>query len=178
MYSMKSIHIRLLKSDDWQPLLAFELRNRSWFEQHIEPRGEAFYSPPGIQQHIASYLADHAAGRWFPGLLLDDCGVIIGRANLKDMDVQLGVAELGYRVAQDQVGRGVATAAVTQMKDIAQQHWGLTTLRAVVIVGNTASIRVLEKNGFVIQGEAQHAPEHWSGKQLATYQCVLGARAG
>ncbi len=174
---MKAITIRILTPDDWQPLLAFERRNRSWFEQHIEPRGEAFYSEQGIQQHIASYLADHAAGRWFPGLVLDAAGAIIGRTNLKDMDVQVGVAELGYRVAQDQVGHGVATAAVTQMKDIASRQCGLQRLHAVVTEVNLASMRVLEKCGFVNMGTVQPEPAHWSGMPLVSYQCVLGPSA-
>lgn len=171
---MTGAKICLMTPDDWQPLLDFELRNRSWFEQHIEPRGDAFYTPHGIQQHIDHYLADHAAGRWFPGLLWDETGTLIGRSNLKDIDVQAGVAELGYRVAQDHVGKGAATAAVAQMKDIAQRHWGLQSLRAVVIMANQASARVLEKSGFVRLGPAQCVPDHWSGKPLATYQCMLG----
>lgn len=171
---MKTTRVRILTTEDWQPLLEFELRNRSWFEQHIAPRGDVFYTQHGMQQHVASYLTDHAAGRWFPGLLLNEAGVIIGRANLKDIDAQAGVAELGYRVAQDQVGNGVATAAVSQMKDIAQRQCGLKSLRAVVIVANVASIRVLEKSGFVSVGPARSEPGHWSGMQRITYQCALG----
>lgn len=172
--TMTNTTVRLLTPQDWQALLAFELRNRSWFERYIEPRGDAFYSPSGIRQHIEGYLTDHAAGRWFPGLLVDATGAIIGRANLKDMDTQAGVAELGYRVAQDQVGHGVATSAVTQMKDIARRQCGLQRLHAVVTEANLASMRVLEKCGFVSMGTARPEPAHWSGMPLVSYQCVLG----
>lgn len=97
----------------------------------------------------------------------------MGRANLKDVDVQAGSAELGYRVGQDQAGHGVATAAVTQMKEVALQQWGLQTLRAVVTEVNRASIRVLEKNGFVRAAPSAGAPEHWNGLRLITYVCEL-----
>jgi len=109
--------------------------------------------------------------------MLDAAGAIIGRANLKDMDAQAGVAELGYRVAKDQVGHGVATAAVTQMKDIALRQCGLHRLHAVVTEVNLASMRVLEKCGFVSMGMVQPEPAHWSGMQLVNYQCVLGLSA-
>ncbi|GGY78695.1 hypothetical protein ACFFTM_11055 [Pseudoduganella plicata] len=36
-----SVTIRTLQADDAAALLAFEIANRAWFEQHIEPRDRA-----------------------------------------------------------------------------------------------------------------------------------------
>lgn len=100
-------------------------------------------------------------------------GAIIGRANLKDVDKQTGVAELGYRVGQDQVGTGVATAAVQQMKRIAQAQMGLQRLDAVVLKTNLASRRVLEKCGFVQIQDAQTSGHAGRAQKLVNYRCDL-----
>lgn len=175
---MKTITIRLLTLADRSALLDFETRNRSWFEQHVAARGEAFYSPVGTQQHMAELLASHARGQGFPGLLLDEAGSIIGRVNLKDMDRQAGVAELGYRLGADQIGAGLATAAVGQMKALAWQQWGLRRLLAVVSPANPASARVLEKNGFARLDPAASEALQRGEVPLFAYQCDLNRSAG
>lgn len=169
-----AITLRALAAADWQTLLDFEVRNRGWFEQHVASRGEAFYCRAGVEQHIADALTGLAQRRWFPGLLLDQVGAIIGRANLKDVDVHAGVAELGYRIAQDRVGTGLATEAVLLMKDVALRQWGLQRLRAVVSVTNPASSRVLEKCGFVPLEPLPSEPQRASVSPMLSYQCVLG----
>ncbi len=170
---MKTLTIRLLTPADGPSLLDFETRNRGWFERHVAARGEAFYSQAGIEQHIAELLASHAQGRWFPALLLNEAGVIVGRSNLKDMDLQAGVAELGYRVGQDQAGTGVASAAVVQMKALAQQELGLRRLVAVVSPANPASARVLQKCGFVRLDPAASEALRGRDAALIGYQCDL-----
>ncbi|MNO10102.1 hypothetical protein D3C81_2337380 [compost metagenome] len=51
---------------DAQALLAFEIRNREWFESHIDAREPSFYSSQGVADHIESYLSDFAVGAWHP----------------------------------------------------------------------------------------------------------------
>ncbi|MCV2360161.1 GNAT family N-acetyltransferase [Paucibacter sp. TC2R-5] len=169
----KIVKIRLLTPADCPALLDFETRNRGWFEQHVALRGEAFYTRAGVEQHIAELLAAHAQGRWFPALLLDEAGVIVGRSNLKDVDSLAGVAELGYRVGQDQAGAGVATAAVVQMKALAMQELGLRRLVAVASPANPASARVLEKCGFVRLDPAASEALRGKDPELIAYQCDL-----
>lgn len=175
---MNTLTIRLLTPADGLALLDFETRNRSWFEQHVAARGEAFYSQAGVELHITELLAFHAQGRWFPALLLNEAGAIIGRSNLKDMDLQVGVAELGYRLGQDQVGKGAATEAVIQMKEIALRQWGLQRLVAVVSPANPASARVLQKCGFERLDPAESAALRDGDIQLIGYQCDLNPPAG
>ena len=166
------IRLRTLTSQDLLPLLAFERENRAWFERFVEGRGDAFYTPEGIAQHIATYLEGLAKGTWYPGLLVDQTGEIIGRTNLKDINTSDGSAELGYRLAKTQTGAGRATTAVALVKDIAHSRLGLKRLRAVVAQGNVASNRVLEKSGFVrIPSDAR--PTNWMGSPLLHYQCDL-----
>jgi ribosomal-protein-alanine N-acetyltransferase len=79
-------------------------------------------------------------------------GAILARLNLVGIDA--GSAELGYRVAPRAAGRGVATAAVRVLCDLAGSEYGLRVLRARTTLDNIASQKVLAKPGFNPVGEA------------------------
>ncbi|MGK5010897.1 GNAT family N-acetyltransferase [Janthinobacterium sp. MDB2-8] len=150
---MSTLTIRTLRPDDAAPLLAFEQANRAWFERHIDPRPDDFYSVDGVQAHVAHFLGEHQQGRLHPCVIVDEQGQLIGRANLKDIDREQGVAEVGYRIGEQQAGKGLATAALRHLIALAQDEWQLASLCAYAIDGNAASVRVLERCGFV-QGMA------------------------
>ena len=147
-----NIHLRKLELGDAAALLAFELENRDWFEQFVEARAADFYTPAGIMAHIQSNLADHQRRVMHPCLVLDDNEVLIGRANLRCINTLTKTCDLGYRIGCAHIGHGVATLAVEQLKMLARKQWRLERMTAYVSIENPASIRVLEKNGFVKHG--------------------------
>ncbi|MBD9607901.1 ribosomal-protein-alanine N-acetyltransferase [Pseudomonas sp. PvR086] len=157
---MKPVRIRTLQSTDAEALLAFELDNREWFERHIDARGSAFYSMQGVTDHIDAYLADFAAGTWHPFVIEDDAGNIVGRANLKGIDMTERSAEVGYRIAQNACGQGLATLAVRHLIQQAQLHWNLKQLVATVYAENIGSAKVLERCGFLIEHVYREGAEH------------------
>ncbi|MEB0077971.1 GNAT family N-acetyltransferase [Pseudomonas sp. CCI3.2] len=147
---MSPIRIRMLQSNDAEALLTFEVDNREWFERYIDARGSAFYSVQGVTDHIADYLSSFAAGTWHPFVIEDFGGNIVGRANLKDIDMAERSAEVGYRIAQTACGQGLATMAVRHLVQEAQLHWNLKQLVANVYAGNIGSAKVLKRCGFLI----------------------------
>jgi [ribosomal protein S5]-alanine N-acetyltransferase len=142
------MEFRTLTPEDGPRLLAFEIENRDWFEQFIPPRPEEFYSAAGIAVHIANCLDDFRLGLFHPCVVVDREGRIVGRANLRDMDLAMREAKIGYRIDAHHAGRGLASAAVAQLKEQARSTWNLARLKAVVTPINPASMRVLEKSGF------------------------------
>ncbi|MQA20987.1 GNAT family N-acetyltransferase [Rugamonas rivuli] len=172
---MNDIIIKTLQAQDAAPLLQFELENRAWFEQHIAPRDEAFYTPQGVQRHIDQYLDGYAKGTWHPCLLLDASGRIVGRANLKDIDSTTASAEAGYRIARDAAGQGLATRALLHLVALAQQQWRLQHLLAYVTDNNPASARVLNKCAFV-QGAYQDGMECIDGRLYGGHQFIRTLR--
>lgn len=78
-------------------------------------------------------------------------GEVLGRVNL--VDVAQGSAELGYRIAEEAAGRGLATAAVREACALAASTYGLSTLRAETTLDNAASRAVLTRTGFTSVGE-------------------------
>lgn len=146
---MDSFSVRELKSNDAEALLAFEMHNREWFETHIDARDPAFYSLQGVADHIESYLADFAIGTWHPFVIEDASQTIVGRANLKSIDVSERSAEVGYRIAQSVCGQGLATLALKHLIQAAQVRWDLTRLVAYVYEENVGSRKVLDRCGFL-----------------------------
>jgi ribosomal-protein-alanine N-acetyltransferase len=148
---MHSYKVRPLNSTDIESLLKFEVENREWFESHIDPRAPSFYSLQGVREHIESYLDGFAAGNWQPFVIEDGNGQIVGRANLKDINLPLGSAEVGYRIARHACGQGLATLALRHLVLEARTRWQLTQLVAEVYEQNSASRKVLERCGFSIE---------------------------
>jgi RimJ/RimL family protein N-acetyltransferase len=58
-------------------------------------------------------------------------------------------AEIGYWIAEPYWGRGIATEAVRLLKHYAFASFDILRLQAEVFQHNTASMRVLQKNGFM-----------------------------
>ncbi|HEY2698132.1 MAG TPA: GNAT family N-acetyltransferase [Pseudonocardiaceae bacterium] len=156
-------------------VLAFELANRDYFAASISDRGDEFFDQ--FPDRHSALLAEQETGSCACYLLVDDDGAVLGRFNLYDLDN--GSANLGYRVARQVAGRGVATAAVQELCRIAAARHGLRTLRAATSHANTASRKVLTKAGFVPAGPA--APADLGGKSGTWYRRDLridGQNAG
>jgi [ribosomal protein S5]-alanine N-acetyltransferase len=145
-------------------VLAFERENRAYFAASISDRGDEFFDEfPGRYRAL---LAEQAAGTGAFYVLVAEDGSVLGRFNLYGL--QDGTAVLGYRVAQQAAGRGVATASVRELCQLAAARHGLRILRAATSHGNAASQRVLAKAGFVPVGPAD--PADLGGKSGTWYQ--------
>jgi ribosomal-protein-alanine N-acetyltransferase len=99
-------------------------------------------------------------------VLVADDGSVMGRFNL--FLAGDGTAELGYRVAESVVGRGVATTAVRELCTLASEQHGVRTVTAATSEANIASQKVLVKAEFVARGPAK--PEQLGGKTGTCYQ--------
>jgi [ribosomal protein S5]-alanine N-acetyltransferase len=161
--------LQRLRADHAAAVLAFELANRAYFAAFISDRGDEFFDRYA-EQHDAM-LAEQEAGICAFYVLVDDGGAVLGRFNL--FDIGDGTANLGYRVAQQVAGHGVATANVRDLGRLAVAEYGLRALRAAVSRENVASQKVLVKAGFHPIGPA--APSDIGGKQGTWYWRALAA---
>ena len=148
-------------------VLAFELANRTYFAASIPDRGDDFFDQ--FTDRYDALLAEQEAGVCVFYALVAEDGSVLGRFNLYDLED--GTAGLGYRVAEQGAGRGVATATVRELCRTAAATHGLRTLRAATSHDNAASRKVLTKAGFVPVGPA--GPADLSGKSGTWYQRTL-----
>ncbi len=80
-------------------------------------------------------------------------GVMVGNVGVNcKQDVFSKDAMLGYSFKTEVWSQGIATQAVRQMCGLAFANLGLLRITAQVFEPNRASCRVLEKNGFVLEG--------------------------
>lgn len=156
--------LELIRPEHAAAVLAFERENRDYFAASIPDRGDAFFVE--FDARFAQLLAWQADGTDLMHVLVAEAGDVVGRVNLTR--VADGSAELGYRIARKAAGRGLATAAVREMRDLAATKYGLTRLSARVTRDNPASRRVLEHNGFVTVGELT-----LNGKPAESFACDL-----
>ena len=61
--------------------------------------------------------------------------------------------EIGFEVAPQYRGKGIATAAVQKVTEMILEAGVVKRIVAKVEVGNAASVRVLEKCGYVLKGQ-------------------------
>jgi [ribosomal protein S5]-alanine N-acetyltransferase len=139
--------LQRLRKDHAAAVLAFEVQNRSYFAASITDRGDEFFRD--FSERHAESLTEQDTGVCVLHVLLED-GAVVGRFNL--YDVEGGTANVGYRVAEQAAGRGVATSTLRELCRLAATQYGLETLRASTTVENVASQRVLQKAGFVSVG--------------------------
>lgn len=141
---MADLSLERLSIADAPALFLFEKHNKAWFEAHVGPRPDVYWDMFRLTELVQEQVE---AGELM--FLLKDRGRIVGRVNLTGVEAR--VAQLGYRIGQEQAGRGTATRGVALLIDEARRL-GLWAIEARVKLDNPASIRVLEKNGFHVTG--------------------------
>jgi ribosomal-protein-alanine N-acetyltransferase len=144
--------LQRLQADHAPAVLAFELANRAYFAASISDRGDEYFAQ--FPEWHRALLAEQEAGVGAYYVLVAEDGSVLGRFNLFFVENGAGAANLGYRVAEQAAGRGVATATVLEMCALAAARHGLRRLRAATSHENVASARVLAKAGFVPVGPA------------------------
>jgi ribosomal-protein-alanine N-acetyltransferase len=137
------------------PALAALLREHREFLAPWEPvRSDGYFTDDGQRLIVEEALRQHASGITLPHVILAE-GRIVGRITLNTIvRGALQSAAVGYWVAPDVNGRGVATAATGDMARIAFEELGLHRLEASTLPHNTASQKVLLRNGFYQYGVA------------------------
>lgn len=115
---------------------------------------EADSSTEYLATHVANWERD-GIGFW---LLRDrTTNEAIGLGGLRTMELD-GTTELevGYAFLPEHWGRGLATEATSAFLDAARQLTEFTSVVAVIHPDNAASIRVVERLGFVLDRRLEH----------------------
>jgi len=91
-------------------------------------------------------------------LAIDVNGQAVGGIGLiLNGDVYIKSAEIGYWIGEEYWGQGITTEAVRLMTEYAFYYFDLLRLYAEVFENNKASMRVLEKNGYYLEGVRRKA---------------------
>ncbi|MER7133488.1 GNAT family N-acetyltransferase [Streptosporangium saharense] len=141
--------------DDAAALTERLRENRGFLAPWVPARDDDFFTVAVQRDLLGKALRAYSDGTMLPLAILDDTGALVGRIDISGITrgaFQSG--SVGYWVSESHNGRGIATEAVSETKEIAFTELGLHRLQAETLAHNTASQRVLRHNGFVPYGIA------------------------
>lgn len=143
------IQLRPVRDDDLDDLV--DLANDEGVSRWTE------LPHPYTRGHAAKVISlAHEELRLGESIHLAVCGVdsdaFMGMAALSDVDMESQNAEVGIWLGRPYWGNGLAIEAFDLLLEIAYERLDLTKLYGVVLEGNEASVKLLERFGFQEEG--------------------------
>ena len=129
------------------PLSDSEMENLILVELNTETKREYTEMLEGCKQNSEQRIW-HAVWNM---QLNDGTNRSVGDLSFKGLDSN-GLVEIGYGIKKEYEGRGYMTEAVAAMVGWAREQIGVNYIEAETEPDNKASQRVLEKNGFHLNG--------------------------
>ena len=146
---------RLLSLDDASTLAELLRQNRSFLAPWQPLRDEHYFTDDGQREVVRTTLQQHASGSCLPLVIQDPRGTVVGTITLSSViRGAFQSCSVGYGLAEDAQGQGLATAALREAVDVAFGELRLHRVQAETLRHNTRSQRVLERVGFLRYGEA------------------------
>jgi RimJ/RimL family protein N-acetyltransferase len=110
--------------------------------------------PEGFERLWLQAYKEGAADGTRDGFAIEDTetGAFLGLAGLVAIEREANQAEIGYIVSQEARGSGIATRALRLVTDYALGELGLARVQLLISSGNTPSLRVAERCGYVHEG--------------------------
>ncbi|MEU6344095.1 GNAT family protein [Streptomyces sp. NPDC046977] len=150
-----STRIRLIEHTDAGPIAAHRVRDVEAFRPWEPDQPADFFTAEGQAQRIDRLLAEHRAGRVWPGVVLAD-DLVIGQITVGGILPQphLRRASVGYWIGSVAQNLGHAGRAVGLVLRVMTDELGLHRAEASTNLENLPSQRVLRRNGFSPYGVA------------------------
>ncbi len=184
-------HYAIIKSryDEFDPnyeLIVLETGRLLIREPRLDDVGEIVepINDPEIHEfsaHIPHPFTENDAREWFRRqqitrtrwdhlnfvIILKDTGELVGSIWYR-MDTYHKKAHIAYWVARKHWNTGIATEAAREIIRYGFEDLGLRRIEASIIIGNDASVRVLEKLGMKCEGKAM---EEWRREGVKPLHC-------
>lgn len=168
IFETEHLKIRKFSTEDAQCL----------FDNHLDEEvkkwipNESYESIQEAQNAIAFYM-DRVSANKLPYVLaveLKETGELIGDTGVNEVEGNPKEVEIGYVIYNKYRGKGYASELLRAMTDFVVSAFGIHVLYGRVMRGNTASVRVLEKNGYVFIKEEWHAEDDPYGNGMLIYK--------
>ena len=141
--------ITLREYNKYDVVRLVQLANNKNVSKYLAPRFPFPYTKQDSQWWIETGCKlDNAINR-----AIEYNGVFVGGAGLTPQDSwKSHIVEIGYWVGEEYWGMGIATDAVKHLTELAISRKKYKKLFAPVLGPNKASMRVLEKNKYQLEG--------------------------
>ncbi len=117
-----------------------------------------YFPHPYAEDHGKAWLEKNIGTEPVLNFAIDLDGVAVGGVGIiLNSDVYVMSAEIGYWLGEPFWGLGIATEAIKQMIEYIFYYFDIVRVYAEVFEHNKSSMRVLEKNGFYLEGVRRKA---------------------
>ena len=155
MPDMPTVLLRPRTDDDLDVLFSIAADLDTWEERN--PWAPAPLTRKRFEARLAR-AAESDAPEDPVAFVVDVDGAAVGAASLFEFDSFARHAEAGISLVPDARGRGIGTAAITQLIEFGFVRRNLRRIHLQAIASNLGAIRAYEKAGFVVEGRLrQHA---------------------
>lgn len=125
---------------------------------HIWNNLRNYFPHPYTMEAGSAWLEKTIGATPAVNMAIDLDGVAIGGIGLiLNSDVYVMSAELGYWIGELYWGMGIGTEAIRQMVEYCYYYFDIVRIYAEVFETNKSSMRILEKNGFYLEGVRRKA---------------------
>ncbi len=163
--------IRKFREEDARKLYENHLDGevRKWFPN------ECYASQEEALGAIRFYAGCVDSGRlpFVLGAELKETGELIGDAGISEVEGKPGESEIGYCIGKEYRGKGYAAELLNAVSGFVAAQFGIRVIYGRVVHGNTASARVLEKNGYQFEKEEYGAEDDPYGNGMLVYRKVF-----
>lgn len=135
-----------------------------------DPQWAAFYPRPydrGVTEHMVARSVVISWDREAVFAMESD-GRVVGLVSL-EVDAESKTAELGYDLARDSWGQGLATEAATAVVDWGFREYGLARIFAEADARNGRSLRLMERLGMTREGVQRRDQIERGEREIARY---------
>ena len=148
-----AVRLRPLGRRDGAQWLRVRRANADWLEPwEATVPGPQTGPGPSFGSYVAGLRREARAGRAMP-LVIEHGGRLAGQITATGIQMgSLRSASLGYWVAREHAGRGIAPTAVALLTDHLWSGAGLHRVEIAIRPENAASLRVVAKLGFREEG--------------------------
>jgi len=144
---MDNIKLRALVNTDAEQIAKLANNKKIWDNQKdMNPYPYELEDAEKLIDLAAKQQSKHTFAITVEGVL---CGVM-GLTILKDVYRQTG--EIGFWLGEEFWGKGIATKAIQLITQFGFEEQGLERIQAAVFDFNIASMKALEKNGYIKEG--------------------------
>lgn len=167
MFETEHLKVRKFKIEDAQCL----------YENHLEEEVKKWipnesYADIEETQGAINFYVDCVNNGHLPYVLaveLKETSELIGDTGVNEVEEKTNEVEIGYTICKKHSGKGYATELLNAMTEFIVSTFGINVLYGRVMRGNNASVRVLEKNGYVFVKEEFRAEDDPYGNGMLIY---------
>lgn len=168
LFETKNLRIRKFEMQDAQQL----------YQNHLEEEVKKWIpneSYADIEETCGAieFYVDCVNHKKMPFILaieLKETGELIGDTGINETDGNSNEVEIGYTISRKYSGNGYATELVQEMTKFVCEKFGINVLYGRVMHGNDASVRVLEKSGYLYMSEEFGTEDDLYGKGMLIYR--------